>query len=130
MNSDTLYELARICRNLNILGIYDHSQDIPGLIALIDAQRNLKSVDIYHGGRYKEGTCRELGKALARKGNTINDLYLGPDATRVVPPSFLTSLINLEGLSIHYQKKTNEFHRLSFFKEISALIEKNQGNQK
>ena len=89
MNSDTLYELARICRNLNILGIYDHSQDIPGLIALIDAQRNLKTV--YIRSNIKKETCEELSKALVRKGNTINELNLS--LINIIQPSYLTLFI-------------------------------------
>ena len=41
-----------------------------------------------------------FAKALARKCNTINELCLGVNATRIVPPSFLTSLINLKKLVI------------------------------
>ena len=65
MNSNTLHELAQICRNLNTLDIFDHSQDLPGLIALIDSQRNLKTVDIQSD--IKKETCEELNKALAKK---------------------------------------------------------------
>ena len=89
MNSDTLYELAQICRNLNTLDIYNHSQDLRGLIALIDAQRNLKTVSLQLD--IKKGTCEELSKALARKGNTINELNLS--LINIIQPSYLTLFI-------------------------------------
>src|SRR4051794_13720841 len=46
INSNALYEMSRICINLNELNIYNYSQDLPGLISLIDAQRNLNSMII------------------------------------------------------------------------------------
>src|SRR5437764_1156660 len=44
VNSDVLYEMAQICKGLNELTIDNCYQDLPGLISLIDVQRNLKSV--------------------------------------------------------------------------------------
>ncbi|CAB5183255.1 hypothetical protein RhiirA5_424169 [Rhizophagus irregularis] len=38
VNSNDLYEMAQICKNLNELIVDNCSQDIPGLIYLIDAQ--------------------------------------------------------------------------------------------
>jgi hypothetical protein len=48
VDSNALYEMAQICKGLNYLTIYDCYQDLPGLISLIDAQKNLTSVTIYH----------------------------------------------------------------------------------
>ena len=61
-------------------------KNVPGLISLIDAQRDLKSV-INHLNNNKKGFCKELSKALARKNDTIIFLYL-------------TSLVNLKKLTI------------------------------
>ncbi|PKY19316.1 hypothetical protein RhiirB3_432350 [Rhizophagus irregularis] len=41
VNSNDLYEMAQICKNLNELIVDNCSQDIPGLIYLIDAQKFL-----------------------------------------------------------------------------------------
>ena len=135
--------MAQICKDLNELAIYDCTQDLPGLISLIDAQRNLKSLKIYHHGR--KGNCNEIGKALARKGNTINELHL-VSVNTTIPLSFLTSLINLKKLSIsNGENITEEIKKyleisefselqslfvfgLSCFKELAILIEKTKGN--
>ncbi|CAB5165175.1 unnamed protein product [Rhizophagus irregularis] len=145
VNSDVLYEMAQICRNLNRLTINNCSQDLPGLISLIDAQKNLKNVSLYPA--HKKGTCKELSKALARKGSMINNLYLGPIGS--ISPSFLTSLINLKGITIYegddIRKEIVDFQRylaisqfpdlqyisivgLSCFKELAQLIEKTRGS--
>jgi hypothetical protein len=51
--------MAQICKALKILVIIDACyQDIPGLISLIDAQRDLKSV-IIQPNRNKKGICKE-----------------------------------------------------------------------
>ena len=118
MNSNTLYELAQICRNLNTLLIYDHSQDLSGLIALIDAQRNLKTVGLQLD--IKEGTFEELSKALARKCNTINKLHLG--FINNIQPSHLTSFINLKVISFYISDKYEyEDFREDFREEIKEF---------
>jgi hypothetical protein len=43
VNSNALYEMTEICKDLNELTIYN-CKDLPGLISLIDAQRNLKKL--------------------------------------------------------------------------------------
>ncbi|RIA87518.1 hypothetical protein C1645_807280 [Glomus cerebriforme] len=147
LNSNAIYEMAQICNNLNSLSIYNCSQDSPELISLIDAQKNLKRVYLYT--IVKKGTCIELCNALARKGNTINDLYFNSVGT--IPPSFLTSLINLKWISLNtrdYEDDSEEIEELkqclaisefpnlqilkidglSCFKELAMLIEKTKGN--
>ncbi|EXX56185.1 uncharacterized protein OCT59_002983 [Rhizophagus irregularis] len=147
VNSDALYEMTKICKDLNELTVYDCSQDHPGLISLIDVQRNLKRVSLYSYS--KKGICKELSKALTRKGNTISDLGLYP--VSIIQPSFLTSLINLRNMSIYnyhndnIEKEILEFQKylaisefpklqslnvygLSSFRELAILIEKTKGN--
>jgi hypothetical protein len=147
------YEMAQICKDLGelIINGVNHgcSQDIPGLISLIDAQRNLKRVSLC-SSVYKEGTYEgeEISKALARKGSTINDLSLY-GLIDVISQSFLTSLINLKGLIIYHEGESyegiEEFQKylaisnfpdlqtldisgdLSYFKELAMLIEKTEG---
>ena len=128
--------MAQFCKDLDELAIDSYHQDLPGLISLIDAQRNLKGVRIDS----EEGTCKELGKALARKGNTINELHIY--STIAFSFSFLTSLVNLKILEINesYDLKQylaiSEFPDLehfsmfegSCFKELAMLIEKTNGN--
>jgi hypothetical protein len=105
VNSNDLYEMAQICKNLNVIYVYNYSQDISGLISLIDAQGNLKSVSInFH---VKRGTCEEISKALARKGCTINKLSLY-GSVGVIPHSFLTSLVNLKDLTINHDCESDE----------------------
>src|SRR5581483_9707943 len=143
VDSNSMYEMAQICKDLNELIIRNCYQDLPGLISLIDAQRNLKNVLIYTD-KNKEGTCNELGKALARKGNTIEYLYLGLNVVKIIPPSFLTSLINLKELGIEdgesydlRQSLANSkfpdlnhlyAYRLLCIRELTTLIEKTNGN--
>lgn len=149
-NSDALYEMAKICKDLNKLTIYNCSRDFPALISLIDAQRNLKSVRIFIFHTIKGGICKELGKALARKGNAISKFYLY--TISIIPPSFLTSFINLKDLTIVNDREIKDI-RVSFetlrqylailkfsdlqslevqglpcFKELAMLIEKTEGN--
>jgi hypothetical protein len=149
INSDNLYEMAQICKYLNKLIIIDYSQDIPGLISLIDAQRNLKDVIICFS-RIKQGTCEELGKSLARKGCKINNLSLY-DSVGTISHSFLTSLIGLRDLTIIHDHDCenyedikefqqyltiSEFPNLQYFwfdafscfKELALVIEKTKGN--
>jgi hypothetical protein len=144
--------MSQICKGLKRLSIREFSQDLPGLISLIDAQKNLKCVRIYPN-RNKKETYKELGKALARKGSTLTELSLAiPTITSTISPSFLTSLIKLKTLSIrNYEnyEDTSEAIRylqkylailefpyleylniygLSCFKEFAMLIEKTNGN--
>ena len=51
VDSAALDEMAQICKALKILIIDACYQDIPGLISLIDAQRKLKSVNIYSNSK-------------------------------------------------------------------------------
>jgi hypothetical protein len=62
--------MAQICKNLNVLYVYNYCQDILGLISLIDTQRYLKNVSFYcHNIK---GACEEeTSNALAKKGSTI-----------------------------------------------------------
>ncbi|CAB5353524.1 unnamed protein product [Rhizophagus irregularis] len=146
VNSKSLYEMAQICKDLEFLEVRYCSYDLPGLISLIDAQKNLKKVQLYT----MKGNCEELSKVLARKGNTINILYLNLIST--IPPSFLVSLINLTQLSIYNDEnhkfinpKVNVFQQhlaisefpklqslsvmgLSCFKELAMLIDKTKGD--
>ncbi|RIA98967.1 hypothetical protein C1645_870358 [Glomus cerebriforme] len=140
VNPNNIYKLAQICKDLNELSINNCYQDFPGLITLIDVQRNLKSVELHNSGTFKE-----LGNALARKKNMINYLYSYLISS--ISLSFLTSLINLKEISIynycneydedfkHYFEISEfpdlehlQINHLSCFKEISFLIEKTKGN--
>ncbi|CAB5193667.1 hypothetical protein RhiirA5_421194 [Rhizophagus irregularis] len=147
VNSNDLYEMARFCKNLNVLYIVNYSQNHPaGLISLIDAQRNLKSIILYYNTNVKKNHT-ELGKALLRKNNTLEYLELG--SICLIPPSFLTSFNNLKSITIYNCEKSkdeikefqqylniSEFpgleslnvHGLSCFKELATLIEKTKGN--
>ncbi|CAB4418631.1 unnamed protein product [Rhizophagus irregularis] len=144
VNSDTLYELAQICKDLNTLSIRGYC-NIPNLFYLIDAQRNLKELNLYAEVDEKTGNCgKELSKAL-RNRTTINSLYL--DSIDNIVLSSLTTLVNLKKLSILHWKNYKEIQQylaiyefpnlqqlilrhghLSSFKEISLLIEKTMGN--
>jgi hypothetical protein len=152
VNSNNLYEMAQICKSLKVLHVYNYSQDNPGLISLIDEQRNLKNVTFnFH---IKQGSCKELSKSLAKRGCTIKYLSLY-DSIGIISHSFLTSLINLKVLTIYYNRKNyiyesyekiREFQKclvnsnfpnlkfldisydLSCFRELAMLIEKTKGN--
>ncbi|RGB23230.1 hypothetical protein C1646_774821 [Rhizophagus diaphanus] len=148
LNSDTLYEMSKFCKNLNSLSIHNFSKDLPGLVSLIDAQVNLRRVNLCT--IFKGGNCEELSKALTRKCNTIS--YLSFNSIGTIPPSFLSSLVNLKWLSIfnnedyedieddikELQKylSISEFPNLQYlninglscFKELSMLVEKTKGN--
>jgi hypothetical protein len=120
VNSSNLNEMAQICKDLGDLFISECSQDIPGLISLIDAQRNLKNISF--SSLSKGGTCEEIRKALARKGYTINKLSLHGSIC-VISHSFLTSLINLKYLSIDYYNsdKNEEIKELQRYLAISKF---------
>ncbi|EXX52784.1 hypothetical protein RirG_250000 [Rhizophagus irregularis DAOM 197198w] len=143
VNSDALYDLAQICKDLNTLSIRSCSHYIPDLFYLIDAQRNLKELNLYT--EVDEKTGKELSKALARNRTTINNLYLSSIDNIVL--SSLTTLVNLKKLTIFHwenykkiqqyltiyefpnlQQLTLMYGHLSSFKEISLLIEKTIGN--
>ncbi|RIA79005.1 hypothetical protein C1645_831972 [Glomus cerebriforme] len=155
---NALYEMAKICKNLNELAIYNCSQDNTGLISLIDAQNNLEKIYIYHNNNIKfsskqlnrnVNTCEELSKALIRKSDTINYLHL--DLINNISHSFLKSLVNLKRIDIYnkgYADTRNEIKEfqqylaisefsnlqflnikeLSCFKELAMLIGKTKGN--
>ncbi|PKB98977.1 hypothetical protein RhiirA5_430487 [Rhizophagus irregularis] len=127
VNSDALYELAQICKDLNTLSIKSCSQEFKKLI--LDTK-----VD--------EKTGKELSKALARNRTTINNLHLSSIDNIVLSP--LTILVNLKKLTIFHwenykkvqaiyevtnlQQLTFMYGHLSNFKEVSLLIEKTMGN--
>jgi hypothetical protein len=146
VNSNELYEMAQLCKNLNVLHICNYSQIHHGLISLIDVQRNLKSVILYYNMSGKKNHI-ELGEALLRKSNTLE--YLDSGSICLIPPSFLTSFNNLKSITIYNCENIkdeikelrqylaiSEFpvleslnvHGLSCFKELAALIEKTKGN--
>ncbi|GBB87122.1 hypothetical protein RclHR1_13580002 [Rhizophagus clarus] len=149
-NSNSLYEMSKICKGLYILSIYNCSKDHQGLVSLIDAQKNLEKLNIYHNDINRRGNCQELSKALARKGDTIKELHL--DLVNNIPSSFLISLKNLKRIEI-YNHETfeetreeiselrqylaiSEFPNLEFFnakgitcfEEFSLLIKKTRGD--
>ncbi|CAB4418318.1 unnamed protein product [Rhizophagus irregularis] len=142
VNSDALYELAQICKDLNTLSIRGCYCNIPNLFYLIDAQRNLKELYLY--AKVDEKTGKELSKAL-RNGATINNLHLNSIDNIVL--SSLTTLVNLKKLTIFNWENYKEIQQylaiyefpnlqqlilmhvhLPSFKEISLLIEKTIGN--
>ncbi|PKC59623.1 hypothetical protein RhiirA1_469176 [Rhizophagus irregularis] len=153
IDSNSLYRMSQICKDLGELIIENCSQDITGLTSLIDAQRNLKIVSlefkIMDGSCEELGTCEELSKALARRGCTINNPTLH-DSVDVIPHSFLTSLVSLKYLGIYYgcesYERNIEFQKylaiskfpdlqsleikddLLCFKKLAMLIEKTKGN--
>ncbi|GBB85340.1 hypothetical protein RclHR1_01190016 [Rhizophagus clarus] len=149
VNSNDLFEMAHICKHLNQLTVYGCSQDVPGLISLINAQRNLKSVSLSFN-IIKKGNCEELSKVLAKKGCTIDNLTLY-NSVGAIPHSFLTSFVNLKNLTIRHDYESDEkeikelqkylsiskfpnFETLDFdsyspyFKELAMLIEETKGN--
>ncbi|CAB5375890.1 unnamed protein product [Rhizophagus irregularis] len=152
VNSDSLYEMSQICKDLNQLTICGCSRDIPGLISLIDAQKKLKIVSIIFNTEIeKKMDCEELSRVLAKKGSTINNLTLC-SSVGYISHSFLTSLVNLKSLYIYHNydyddyKEVMEFQQynlinvnfpylqyliiegLSCFKECAILVEKTKGN--
>ncbi|CAB4408130.1 unnamed protein product [Rhizophagus irregularis] len=71
VNSDALYEMAKICKSLNIIIICEYSKKNYGLISLVNAQRNLKEVLICNN---RKVDCKELTKALEK--NEFPDLQI------------------------------------------------------
>ncbi|RGB30145.1 hypothetical protein C1646_765731 [Rhizophagus diaphanus] len=136
-NSDAFYELANICKDLNSLSVRSCSHNLSGLIYLIDAQRNLKELNL--NIEVDEKTGKELSKALVRNGTTINILCLN-SIDNIVLSSF-AKLDNLKKLKINCWKNHKEiqdlvnyrfpnlqylelYSHLPSYKEISLLIEK------
>jgi hypothetical protein len=137
VGSNSLYEVAQIYRDFGEIIIDNCFQDIPGLISLIEAQRNLKRVRI-SPNNFEKKTCRELGEALLKKSDTID--FLGLGSISIIPPSFLTSFANLKGISItNHEEQVNiteiiQFeHYLSIsefpdLERLEMLIKKTHGN--
>ncbi|PKC60723.1 hypothetical protein RhiirA1_467643 [Rhizophagus irregularis] len=145
VNSNNLYEMAHICKDLGELTICGFSQDVRGLTFLINEQRNLKSITL----NAKKELCQELSKVLARKGHTISNLSL-VGSFGFISHSFLTSLVNLKKLKVCYcfvkYEEIEEFqeylanstfpelqsleiyYNLLCLKEFAKLIEKTEGN--
>ncbi|CAG8701009.1 uncharacterized protein OCT59_015481 [Rhizophagus irregularis] len=148
VSSNSLHEMAQICRDLNKLNVDNYFQDVPGLISLIDAQRNLKFVLFKFSFNIKKEIYEGLSNALAKK-DTINSLILR-GSVGVISHSFLTSLNNLKYLTIHYECENCEAIKelqkwlgnskfpdlqsldigndLLCFKELAMSIEKTKGN--
>ena len=110
--------MAKICKDLNELTIRNCYQDVSGLISLIDAQRNLKSVIIY-ADHNKKGKCKELGKALARKDDTINKLFL--NSISIIPLSFLTSFIRLKNITLFSYKDYDDREDIEQLQQYLAI---------
>lgn len=110
--------MAKYCRYLNELIVHNCSQNNLGLISFLDAQKNLKNVSFYPDS--KTGMCEELGRVLARKENTINDLCIY--SINMIP---LISLVNLKSLLIYnfeyYSNKSKETKRFQQYLEISKF---------
>ncbi|GBB85334.1 hypothetical protein RclHR1_01190010 [Rhizophagus clarus] len=150
INSNSLEEMAKYCKNLNELSIHN-PKDSPGLISLIDSQKNLKEIFLY-SVKYKERTYEKLSDSLSRKSNSLIKLELSNII--IIPLSFLTSLVNLTTIFIFFNevnehdddiKKIKEFQKylamsefpnlqilsiywLLCFKELANLIEKTNEN--
>ncbi|CAB4416442.1 unnamed protein product [Rhizophagus irregularis] len=113
--------MAQICKGIEKLTLHNCIQDVPGLVILIDVQRNLKSLSI-HYEEFK-GIDKELSKAMRKKAKTITELYLSP--VNCVSPLILTSFIKLEkGLFYNYSnneydKEIEEFQRKGNILEIN-----------
>ncbi|CAB4376994.1 unnamed protein product [Rhizophagus irregularis] len=120
VNSDALYELAQICKDLNTLSIKSCSRNNPELFYLIDAQRNLKKLIL--DTKVDEKTCKELSKALERNGATLNNLHLSSIDNIVLSP--LTILVNLKKLTIfHWEnyKKVQQYLAIYEFPNLQQL---------
>ncbi|RGB23228.1 hypothetical protein C1646_774819 [Rhizophagus diaphanus] len=116
VNSDALFDLAQICKNLNTLSISSYSRNIPVLFYLVDAQRNLKELNLYT--KVDEKTGKELSKAL-RNRTTINNLHLSSIDNIVL--SSLTTLVNLKKLTIHHWENYKEIQQYLAIYEFPNL---------
>ncbi|RIA80382.1 hypothetical protein C1645_882193 [Glomus cerebriforme] len=121
VNSNSLEDMAQICKDLKILVIDKCCQDLPGLISLIDAQRDLEEI-LFYSYKDRKGTCKELGKALARKVNTIKCLCL--ESINIIPPSFLTLFTNLKELTIsNIEEYDDTSEEIKEIKQYLAILE-------
>ncbi|GBB83458.1 hypothetical protein RclHR1_10190007 [Rhizophagus clarus] len=97
VNSTALFEMAKICQNIEDLKVWYCNGDIPGLIMLIEVQKNLQSLFIYF--MEVEKPCVQLSEVIERKANTIKKFTMEPFIA-TLSPKFFPLLINLQHLDL------------------------------
>jgi len=97
VTSISLFEMAQICQKIENLEIWDCNGDVPGLIGLIDLQKNLRSLFLYFKNLVSQ--CVQTSEVIQRKAGTLKKLTVMP-VFNSFSPKFLPSLINLEYLEL------------------------------
>ncbi|RGB41389.1 hypothetical protein C1646_810712 [Rhizophagus diaphanus] len=98
INSLTLNNMAQICQNIGDLKLLYCNGNNPGLIKLVDAQKNLKSLLIYFKGGQKR--CTQLSEVIERKAGKLTKLIIKP-CIAPISPKFLLSLKYLKHLELN-----------------------------
>ncbi|PKC57859.1 hypothetical protein RhiirA1_471844 [Rhizophagus irregularis] len=145
--SEKLFEMEKICQNIEDLEIWDCDKAIPGLIKFIDNQKNLRSLALHC-----DETTRilQLNEVIERKAGTLIKLVISH--VLLSPKLFLslTNLIYLKFISSYYNNNNKQelqelqkylsiasFPNLLYLKteylprhEVCMLIENSHGNIK
>ncbi|GES74420.1 hypothetical protein GLOIN_2v1782082 [Rhizophagus clarus] len=112
---DSLHGMTQICTNLNELIIFNRFQNLPGLISLIDAQKNLKNII----------SSSFLTSLINLKNLSIyNCVYDYDDDIRKVIQEF-THYLKISEFS---ELQTIDFYGLSCIEVLAILIGKTKGN--
>ncbi|GBC21727.2 hypothetical protein GLOIN_2v1511704 [Rhizophagus irregularis DAOM 181602=DAOM 197198] len=114
INSLTLNNMAQTCQNIGDLKLLYCNGNNPGLIMLVDAQKNLKSLLIYFKGGQKQ--CTQLSEVIERKAGKLTKLIIKPSIAPI-SPKFLLSLKYLKHLEL------NNDHGYEYYNEGKEMQE-------
>jgi hypothetical protein len=145
-SSEILFEMAKICHNIENLKIWNCDTSVLGLDKFIDNQKNLQSLILYF--KYQGIINIQLNEAIERKADALNELII---RNASLSPKFFSLLINLKYLKFTYSYYNNEqeiqelkrylsiasFPKLQYLKSdclprlgICMIIENSHGNIK
>lgn len=98
VSSTILFEMAKICKNVEDLKLLYYDEEIPGLNRFIDVQTKLKSLRLEFKNVKKK--CKELSVAIRRKATTLQEIEISLTVISL-SPDFFPSLMNLRCLRLH-----------------------------
>ncbi|CAG8433517.1 6285_t:CDS:2 [Diversispora eburnea] len=133
----TFYQLASICKSLEKIIIEDCSSDNEGLATLIEIQNNLKSLKIITKGisfgkgkflgvgRFNKNdlSCRysKIATAISSQSKSLIHFHVGGKLLKAIPPENISSLLNLQSLTITFHDDIENILKLSIFPKLKEL---------
>ncbi|CAG8521719.1 14567_t:CDS:1 [Acaulospora morrowiae] len=135
--SGTFYQMSLICKNLAKIIIDDCTSDNEGLATLIKVQNNLKSVKIivkgnalckgklFSPGRFNryDVNCRytNIADAISFQSKSLTHFHIGGKLLKAIPPENISSLVNLQSLSITFHDDIENILTCSTFPKLKVL---------